>query len=143
MKKGINNACRRTSKTPRLLFTLADITNSDFQIFIYHGDFRSCNGDESGSFQEFFENSNRNSVWKTVKFSYTHITRLIQLNISPIHEFKVLHKGQSAYSWFRVLMSRTSYLLNTYPKLWELPWKRLSSATWSYKEIQNSLLISV
>ena len=49
------------------------------------------------------------------------ITRLIQLNISLIHEFKGLHKGQSAYSWFRVLMSRTSYLLNTYPKLWELP----------------------
>ena len=70
MKKGINNARRRTSKTPRLLFTLADITNSDFQIFIYHGDCRSCNGDESGSFQEFFENSNRNSVWKAVKFSY-------------------------------------------------------------------------
>ena len=46
MKKGINNACR-TSKTPRLFLTLAGITNSDFQI--YHGD-------ESGPFQEFFEN---------------------------------------------------------------------------------------
>ena len=78
MKKGINNACR-TSKTPRLLLTLAGITNSDFQIikkvFVFYLSWRLEK--LQWTFQEFFVNSNQNSA----------ITRLIKKPKPRIYEF--------------------------------------------------------